>query len=37
VQTRTQFADRITRPVAYVETREVNPRTFWSLQLRKTF
>lgn len=37
VQTRTQFADRITRPVAYIETREVNPRTFWSLQLRKTF
>jgi hypothetical protein len=37
VTTRTQFADRITRPVAYVETREVNPRTFWSLQLRKTF
>lgn len=37
VTTRTQFADRITRPVAYVETRETNPRTFWSLQLRKTF
>ncbi|HZV84150.1 MAG TPA: TonB-dependent receptor [Brevundimonas sp.] len=37
VTTRTQFANRVTRPVAYVETREVNPRTFWSLQLRKTF
>jgi hypothetical protein len=35
--TRTAFADRITRPVAYVETRGVNPRTFWSLRLRKTF
>jgi len=34
---RTAYADRVTRPVAYVETRTVNPRTFWNFQVRKTF
>ena len=36
--TRTAYADRSeARPVAYVETRDVDPRTFWQLRLRKTF
>lgn len=36
--TRTAFADRSeARPVSYVETRDVDPRTFWQLRLRKTF
>lgn len=36
--TRTAYADRSAgRPVDYVETREVDPRTFWQLRLRKTF
>lgn len=34
---RTAYADRVTRPLAYVETRTVNPRTFWNFQVRKTF
>lgn len=34
---RTAYADRVTRPVAYVETRTINPRTFWNFQIRKTF
>lgn len=37
VMVRTVYGDRITRPVAYTETRSVNPRSFWSFQLRKTF
>lgn len=34
---RTAYANRITRPVAYVETRSVNPRTIMNFQIRKTF
>jgi hypothetical protein len=36
---RTVYADRTTtpRPIAFVENRFIDPRTFWSLQLRKTF
>jgi len=34
---RIAYADRTTRPVAYVETRNIDPRTFYSLRLRKTF
>ncbi|MEG1452033.1 TonB-dependent receptor plug domain-containing protein [Brevundimonas sp.] len=36
-QTRIAYADRTTRPIAYVETRAIDPRTFYSLRLRKTF
>lgn len=36
-QTRTSYADRLTRPVGYTETRTIDPRTFYSLRLRKTF
>lgn len=36
-QTRTAYADRNTRPISYVETRNIDPRTFYSLRLRKTF
>ena len=35
--TRTVFADRVTRPVAFVEERFVDPRTFWQIRVRKTF
>lgn len=35
--TRTVFADRDARPVQYVETRFIDPRTFWQIRLRKTF
>ena len=34
---RTVFADRDTRPIAYVENRFVDPRTFYQIRLRKTF
>lgn len=34
---RTAYSDRTTQAVAYVETRDVDPRTFWQLRLRKTF
>lgn len=35
---RTVFADRTpARPIAFVESRYIDPRTFWSLRLRKTF
>ncbi len=34
---RTVFADRDTRPVAFVENRFVDPRTFYQIRLRKTF
>ncbi|MFN4295474.1 MAG: TonB-dependent receptor plug domain-containing protein [Brevundimonas sp.] len=35
---RTVFSDRTSpRPIAYVETREIDPRTFVSIRLRKTF
>ncbi len=36
-QWRIAYADRNTRPISYVETRNVDPRTFYSLRLRKTF
>ena len=36
-QTRIAYADRNTRPISYVETRDIDPRTFYSLRLRKTF
>lgn len=35
---RTVYADRTpARPIAFVENRYIDPRTFWSLRLRKTF
>lgn len=34
---RTVFADRETRPVAFVENRFIDPRTFYQIRLRKTF
>lgn len=35
---RTVYADRTAaRPIAFVETRDIDPRTFLSLRLRKTF
>ena len=35
---RTVYADRTpARPIAFVESRAIDPRTFWSLRLRKTF
>ena len=36
-QTRIAYADRNARPISYVETRNIDPRTFYSLRLRKTF
>ncbi|MFK0298164.1 TonB-dependent receptor plug domain-containing protein [Brevundimonas sp. NPDC090276] len=36
-QERIVFADRETRPVAFIEERFVDPRTFWQLRVRKTF
>jgi hypothetical protein len=36
-QTRIAYADRAARPIAYVETRNIDPLTFYSLRLRKTF
>ena len=36
-QTRIAYADRTKRPISYVETRNIDPRTFYSLRLRKTF
>ena len=35
--TRTVFADRDTRPIQFVETRFIDPRTFWQIRVRKTF
>jgi hypothetical protein len=35
--TRTAYADRGTQAIAYTEVREVDPRTFFQLRLRKTF
>jgi hypothetical protein len=34
---RVVFADRVTRPVSYVENRFIDPRTFWQIRVRKTF
>ncbi|HWW12636.1 MAG TPA: TonB-dependent receptor [Brevundimonas sp.] len=36
-QERIVYADRLTRPISYIETREIDPRTFYQLRLRKTF
>lgn len=36
-QTRIAYGDRVTRPVSYIETREIDPRTFYQIRLRKTF
>jgi len=36
-QERIVYGDRLTRPIAYVETRQIDPRTFYQLRLRKTF
>jgi len=36
-QERIVYGDRLTRPIAYIETREIDPRTFYQLRLRKTF
>jgi len=36
-QTRIAYADRNTRLISYIETRNIDPRTFYSLRLRKTF
>ena len=38
LQERTVYADRAPpRPIAYIETRDVDPRTFLQIQVRKTF
>ena len=34
---RTVYADRVTRPISFIENRYIDPRTFWSIRLRKTF
>ena len=34
---RTVYADRVTRPIAYVEHRYIDPRTFFQVRVRKTF
>ena len=34
---RTELGDRIARPIAFVENRFVDPRTFYQIRLRKTF
>ena len=34
---RTVYADRMTRSVAFTENRRIDPRTFWSFKVRKTF
>lgn len=34
---RTVYADRVTRSVAFTENRRIDPRTFWSFKVRKTF
>lgn len=36
-QTRIAYNDRVSRKVDYLETRNVDPQTFYSLRLRKTF
>lgn len=34
---RVAYADRATRAIAFVESRQIDPRTFWSFRVRKTF
>ncbi|QDH74425.1 TonB-dependent siderophore receptor [Brevundimonas sp. M20] len=36
-QERIAYGDRVSRPVSYIETREIDPRTFYQIRLRKTF
>ena len=36
-QERIAYGDRLTRPIAFIETREIDPRTFYQIRLRKTF
>lgn len=36
-QTRIAYADRATQSINYIETRNIDPRTYYSLRLRKTF
>ena len=36
-QERIAYGDRTTRPIDYIETRQIDPRTFYQLRLRKTF
>ena len=31
------YADRVTRPVAFIERRTIDPRTFYQIRVRKTF
>ncbi len=34
---RVVYADRVTRPVAFIERRAIDPRTFYQIRVRKTF
>jgi len=36
-QERIAYGNRTTRPIDYIETREIDPRTFYQIRLRKTF
>jgi hypothetical protein len=36
-QERIAYGNRTTRPIDYVETKEIDPRTFYQIRLRKTF
>jgi TonB dependent receptor len=36
-QERIAYGDRLTRPIAYIETREIDPRTFYQIRVRQTF
>jgi hypothetical protein len=36
-QERIAYGDRVTRPIDYIETRAIDPRTFYQIRLRKTF
>ncbi len=35
--TRVVYADRVAQTTNFVETRDIDPRTFWQLRVRKTF
>lgn len=34
---RVVYADRVTRPIAFIEARVIDPRTFYQIRVRKTF
>jgi hypothetical protein len=36
-QERIAYGNRTTRPIDYIETKEIDPRTFYQIRLRKTF